>query len=496
MIRDIDVTSGISLSSYEEIPEYQLTLSELRTETTHILPQLKGRTIWMVNSTDKGGGVAEMLPRMVSIFRELGIGMNWVVIDSDKEEFFAFTKRLHNMIHGTGRPGISEAEKSVYEAVNRANADALKGRIAPNDILIVHDPQPMAMGAYLQQELGILTIWRCHIGTDVENDATASVWQFLKAYSGGYTCGVFSAPEYIPPFFAGHSHIIHPAIDPLSHKNRPLTPRRLMGILCNAQIEKAEHPVVTLPFPQPALRLRSDGQFQVANQTDSFGLLYRPIVTQISRWDRLKGFLPLIQGFVRLKQQYRSFNHEPKEIEHRRFEIMKLVLAGPDPTSIQDDPEGKEVLEELKSCYCSLDAKMQESIALLALPMASLKFNALMVNALQRCSTIVFQNSIQEGFGLTVTEAMWKGVAIIGTNCVGIRQQIRDGIDGRLLDDPQNIDQIAHLLYQVLNDAHGRMVFGENARRHAYNEFLVFTQIRRWLRLMAEVSAHAALLKS
>ena len=290
-----------------------------------------------------------MLPKMIQIFRELGLATEWAVIQTQEQPFFHFTKRMHNMIHAAGKenPEISKEEREVYEKVNRENADALKALLKKDDILVVHDPQPMALGSMLKQELGLPTVWRSHIGTDRDNEATQSVWKFLESYAPGYDFGVFSATEYIPSCFTGRSSLIQPAIDPLSHKNRPLTPRRLAGILSNAQMEKSEHPLVSSNYTAPAQRLQADGSFREAYLPESFGFFYRPIVTQISRWDRLKGFRPLIEAFVLLKQGLAK-KKELGATERRRLEIVRLALAGPgSPIPYRMIPKGRKCCASL-----------------------------------------------------------------------------------------------------------------------------------------------------
>ena len=201
-----------------------------------------------------------------------------------------------------------------------------------------------------------------------------------------------------------------------------------------------EHPVVPLAFPETAKRLRGDGTFGPADRDGGIGLLFRPIITQISRWDRLKGFGPLLDAFVTLKS-LRPRCADEFSLRHRhRLGILRLVLAGPDPEAVADDPEGQEVLAELIDAYRALPPSLQDDIALISLPMDSRRDNALMVNALQRCSALIVQNSLREGFGLTVTEGMWKNTGMLGSRACGIRQQIRDGIEGRLIDDPEDSD--------------------------------------------------------
>ncbi len=490
MIQLVDVAAGTTLDEYEAHAALARPVQELRAEARHLAGSLAGRRLWMVNSTPQGGGVAEMLPKLVSLLRELGVATEWAVLGTAEPRFFDLTKRLHNAIHGVGATAFDAADREVYEAVNRENADDLAARLAPGDLLVVHDPQPMAMGSMLAGRLDLQAVWRCHIGLDGENASTRAAWEFLAPYAAAYHCSVFSAPEYISLFPPHRATIIHPAIDPLSSKNRPLSSVRTTGVLANAGLVDGHHPVLTPPFEQQAARLAGDGTFVPAAGAGSIGLLFRPIVTQVSRWDRLKGFLPLLHGFGRMKE-LRGHLAAPGSRHARRLEIVRLVLAGPDPASIQDDPEGREVLAELTGAYRGLAPEVQADIALLSLPMASRRQNALMVNALQRASSVVVQNSLEEGFGLTVTEAMWKSAAILGSSACGIRQQVRDGVDGRLVADPSDAEEVCETLNAMLAAPEERAVWGRNARRRVHDEFLVFTQVSHWLRLLARMAEEA-----
>ena len=486
MIQVVDVETGATLDEYEAHAALSRPVQELRTEARHLVKTLAGRRVWMVSSTPQGGGVAEMMPKLVSLLRELGVDTEWAVIGTEEARFFDLTKRLHNAIHGVGATAFDAADREVYEAVNRANADDLAGRLAADDLLVVHDPQPMAMGAMLAQRLGVASVWRSHIGLDGENAATAAAWDFLAPYADGYGCAVFSAPEYIRLFPPHRATIVHPAIDPLSDKNRPLSSVRVTGVLANAGLVLDHHPVLTPPFARQAERLTADGRFVPARDAEAVGLLFRPMVTQVSRWDRLKGFLPLLHAFALLKAERRRFA-DAGSLHARRLDILRLVLAGPDPASIQDDPEGQEVLAELTAAYRGLDAETRRDVAIISLPMESRRQNALMVNALQRASSVVVQNSLEEGFGLTVTEAMWKSAAILGSSACGIRQQVRDEVDGRLVADPSDFEEVCTTLNAMFSTPGQRATWGRNAQRRVHDEFLVFTQVAHWLRLLARL---------
>jgi trehalose synthase len=368
----------VTLDDYGAVATLALAVQELRALAATVVPALEGRTIWMVNSTAAGGGVAEMLPGIVALLRELGLAVEWVVIGSHEEEFFRFTKQIHNMVHGYGEPTVDDRERDLFERVSRDNAAVLRGMLDPNDILVVHDPQPIAVGALLHEELGIPTIWRCHIGLDRRTPATSAAWTFLRPYATTYDQTVFSSPEYIPDYLSGRATVIHPAIDPLSHKSRELSINKLVGILCNARLLTEHSPVRTPPFEEPAQRLQRDGSWAIATEPEDLGLLFRPIVTQVSRWDRLKGWRSLLQGFVRLKETDMD-RGRLDERGRRTIETARLVLAGPDPGHVADDPEGREVLDELRRDWLALPESLQSDVALLALPMRSPKQNALMV---------------------------------------------------------------------------------------------------------------------
>jgi len=412
------------------------------------------------------------------------VATRWLVMSTPETAFFDLTKRLHNLIHGVGDPGLGDEERRLYAAVSSESATELKQRLRPSDVLAIHDPQPLGMGAILRQELGLPVVFRSHVGLDADTPETRAAWGFLRPYAERCDYAVFSAPEYIPAFLAGRAGLMYPGIDPLSFKNRELSPHKLAGILKSSGLARSPHPIVPEPLSEPVMRLRPDGRFAPLDEETDIGIPFRPIVTQISRWDRLKGWDPLLEAFVHLKQGLHG--RELCDRQRRRLRHLRLVLAGPEPAAVADDPEAQGVLDELVARYRALPHWIQADVALLSLPMASRAQNALMVNALQRCSSVVVQNSRREGFGLTVTEAMWKQCGILASRACGIRQQIRDGVDGRLIDDCEDPHQIAELLDALLDDLPGRQRLGQSAQRRVHDEFLVFTQARRWLEVLAE----------
>lgn len=495
MTRRVDIAGrGRSVADYAAVGNLAPAVHELEALARQVAPGFRGRTIWMVNSTPQGGGVAEMLPGMVSLLRDLEFSVEWVVIEAEDPAFFALTKRLHNLIHGEGDPELSPEDRALYEAVNRENARFLADRMSDGDILVVHDPQPMPLAAILRESLRIRAVWRCHIGLDASTPRTRAAWSFLGAYGGAYDHAVFSAPEYIPAFFSTRASIIHPAIDPLSHKNRELNLHQTLGTLANARLSRVG-PVLTPPFERPARRARPEGDFVPADEPDEIGLPTRPIVTQVSRWDRLKGWIPLLRAFALLKSRVEEGpepSSEEEEIRRRRLELLRLVLAGPELGAVQDDPEAREVLDELLAAYRKLAPGVQRDVALITLPMASLRENHLMVNAIQRASTVVVQNSLREGFGLTIGEAMWKRVPILSNaRACGPRHQVRDHLDGRLVEDPEDVMGLAYALEEMFSDYAARREWARSAQRHVYDRFLVTRQLQEWMHLLTALDGPA-----
>ena len=470
----------LKLGDYAAHAHLRAAVAALRADAEGVAAMLRGRTVWMVNSTAQGGGVAELLPAQVSLLCQLGIDVRWAVLETARLEFFEFTKRLHNLIHASPAPAPTPANRALYEAVNRQEADALAQMVAPTDILVVHDPQPLALGAYLKRERGVYAVWRCHIGVDETTAATRAAWGFLRPYAEPYDITVFSLADYIPDYLRDHALVIHPSIDPLSHKNRELSLHKLVGVMSDADLVEANWPLITPRYQHRGRRLQPDGSLQPATQPDDIGLLARPIVTQVSRWDRLKGFGPLLDAFVLLKTEAQPGVTSARHA--RRLEIARLVLAGADPESIPDDPEGQAVFAELKDQYMRLPAELQRDVAIIALPTESRKQNALMVNALQRASDIVVQNSLREGFGLTVAEAMWKRTPVLGSSVAcGVRLQVRDRTDGRLVADPEDSAELARTLVEMLEKPECLEEYGRNAQYRVHDRFLIFSELREWL---------------
>lgn len=299
-----------------------------------------------------------------------------------------------------------------------------------------------------------------------------------------YDRTVFTLKVYVPSLLSERAAIIPPGLDPLAHKNRELSVQKAAGILIDSALAATMHPPLAPPFPAPALRLQADGSFSPAVFPEDLGLLFRPILTQISRWDRLKGFGPLLDAFVLLKT--RKHVQSRGDLHQRSLDNARLVLAGPEPADVQDDPEASETLANLCQKWRMMPPELQREVAILKLPLTSVKENALMVNALQRCSTIVAQNSIREGFGLTVAEAMWKARPVIGSATAGIEAQLIQKVTGCIVDDPEDTAAVADTIDTMFSDPKRNEVWGRNARDQVKREFLIFNEVRRWLELLPE----------
>lgn len=481
---------------------------------------LSSTRIWNISSTRYGGGVAEMMPHIVSLLREFGLRGHWMILEAGEhaERFFGLTKHIHNNIHGQGEPIKDNADqRELYESINRDNARQFIDRWGPFDkfdVIIMHDPQPAPFVLELKRQFPqAKCIWRCHIGLDIETEQTKAAWSFLEPYITKYDACVFSAHEYIPHCVKDISKIVHPSIAPLTPKNKELSAFDITQVLVQAGII---HPrtlsnhcgAIVTPYEHQAniysSNINTDAAAEASSSKetnggydDDVGFLFLPIVTQVSRWDRLKGWLPLIRAFAALKRHPDRYSSEVPHGDEHTLQIQRnvvcqarLVLAGPDPRFIKDDPEGLQVLQELKDYYATLPAEVRRDIRIIELPMQDSVQNALIVNAIQRASYVVVQNSLQEGFGLTATEAMYKRVCFVGTRqAVGLRTQVRDGIDGLLVpgNPEEDHDAIARVLYRALCNNNLREELAVNGQKRAIDNFLIYTQMEEWCSLIVEL---------
>ncbi len=452
-------------------------IEELSAAAQDLRGRLGGRVVWNVNSTASGGGVAEMLHSLLPYARGLGIDTRWVVIGGIAD-FFRITKRLHNALHGQAGDGsgLGEAEAAVYQHVTDENARGMTRMVRPRDVVILHDPQTAGLAKPLS-ELGAEVIWRCHIGDDTKSAEADRGWAFLAPHLAHARAFVFSRPAYVPPMCdSGRSVIVPPSIDPFSPKNVDMDPRAVRAIL--TKIGLLSGPAddgravflreggATSPIGRRADR---EGDGALPGPED-------PLVVQVSRWDRLKDPVGVLEGFCRL------VNGTSPAGSH-------LVLAGPSVKGVTDDPEGAQVYEEVAARWRALPAGKRARVHLVSLPMDDLEENAAMVNALQRHAAVIVQKSLREGFGLTVTEAMWKSRAVVASAVGGIQDQVEDGVSGLLVKDPSDLDSCAAALRRVLEDPDLGRRLGLGARTRVTRCFLGPRALSQYAELIARLLA-------
>jgi len=402
------MSSGMPIPRLIHIDDYTAVLGEPEVaELRALAAALRGHTIQMVNSTAVGGGVAEILNRLVPILQELGLAIRWDVVTGGND-FYEVTKAFHNALHG-GPYNMPPESFEVFLAYNERNLARLQ---MEGELTVIHDPQPVALVKARRDRSGHW-IWRCHIDLSRPNP---TVWKFLEPWVDRYDGAIFSSPEFsrqlsIPQY------LFYPCIDPLAEKNRELEPEFVRGILERFNIDPA-----------------------------------RPILTQVSRFDRLKDPVGVVRAYRLVK----------------RYFDCQLVLAG---GGASDDPEGNAVLAEVSEA-----AAGDTDIHILDLP----PWSATEINALQRGSTIVIQKSLREGFGLTVTEALWKRKPVVASAVGGIPTQVIHKRTGLLA---HSVEGTAYQIRFLLSNPAIALRLGEQGHEHVREHFLITSNAKRYLTL-------------
>jgi trehalose synthase len=361
--------------------------------------RLKGKVVQQINSTAVGGGVAEILSRLVPLLNQLGVDCHWDLIKGG-DQFFEVTKKFHNAIHGR-KEHLSQKDFDIFVETSEQNIRECK---IYGDVIFIHDPQPIML---IKNKKDNKWLWRCHI--DV-SEPDQRVWMFLLDFIREYDATVFSAPTFSQQLPVPQ-YLIAPSIDPLSDKNKELPPETVAAVL-----EK--------------YHLSAD----------------KPMVTQISRFDRLKDPVGVVEMFKLV----------------RRYNDCQLVLAG---GTAADDPEGLQVLEEVKE-----KAEGVPDVHILLM-----EHNDTDVNALQRAAAVIVQKSIKEGFGLTISEALWKAKPVVASYVGGIPLQIKHRYSGLLC---HSIEGAAFYVKQLLNSPEYAHRLGENGKKHIKDNFLLTRQLR------------------
>jgi len=458
----------------EVLPPEGLAAFEQSMVRAHEL--LGSRTIWNVNSTAFGGGVAEMLRSLIGYVRGARLDGRWAVVEGDAE-FFRLTKRLHNRLHGALGDGgpLGNAERIAYESRCAANAAALVEMLRPDDIVILHDPQTAGMVPALKAATDVPVIWRAHIGLDLPNDTAREAWGFLTPYLVDADAYVFSREAFAwEGLDLGRVSVIPPSIDAFSPKNHAMPFTGVTAVLRAAGLAAGRHQ------PHRAVFERLDGSIGFVErraqmvEEEELGL-DSPLLAQVSRWDALKDPLGVLAAFT---EHVRS-DQEPH-----------LLLAGPDVRAVTDDPEGAAVFAQAEAAWHELPPDVRRRVHLALLPMDDAEENAVIVNALQRRADVVAQKSLAEGFGLTVAEAMWKGRPVVATRVGGIQDQIEDGRTGYLVE-PRDLRAFGERVSELLLDPHAAERMGEAAQARVRDLFLGPRHLGQYVDLFERVIADA-----
>lgn len=435
---------------------------------------LDGRVVWNVNSTASGGGVAEMLTTLLAYTRGAGVDTKWLVLDGNPR-FFRITKRLHNFLHGAPGDGgpLGDAERHEYESVLAGNLDNMRSRVRPGDIWLLHDPQTAGLAEGLRAA-GAHVVWRCHIGRDTPTELTDIGWNFLEPYVREAEATIFSRGAYVPrQLDRRRSRVIPPSLDPFSTKNIELPPADVEATLRHAGLVAGPVEQGSLAFGRrdgSVGTVRAHGNLVVAGEQVPGDAR---VVLQVSRWDRLKDMAGVLTAFATGLPRLPSDAH--------------LVLVGPDVLGVSDDPEGVEVLFECIDLWKALPEQARRRVHLVSLPMDDVGENAHLVNALQRHATVVVQKSLVEGFGLTVTEPMWKERPVVASAVGGIQDQIVDGESGLLLPDPADLSGFVELVARVLDDDALAQRLGAAAGMRVRDQYLGDRHLIQYAELFGEL---------
>ena len=409
--------SGVTGLSKVQLKDYAKVVGRTEIDRIKALAEkVKGKSVTHVNSTAFGGGVAEILHKMVPLMRDIGLNSHWKVIKG-ADEFFNVTKKIHNGLQGMDLE-LTDEDKGVYTRYNKMNSDLLN---LDTDYVVIHDSQPAAMIRFNPERSG-KWIWRCHIDLSQPNPR---ILDFLAPDIQLYNAAIFSMKQYVKETLATKEiSIIPPSIDPLSDKNKPLRESEILSILTRYDIDPD-----------------------------------KKVITQVARFDPWKDPLGVIDVYRHVKERVPN--------------VQLLLIA----SMAHDDPEGWAYYEKTAR-HAGEDYDIHLLTDLIGV-------NDLEVNAFQRATNVALQKSLREGFGLSVTEALWKGVPVVGGNVGGIPLQVIDGTTGFLVD---TVEWAAEKTIYLLRHPEEAKKMGERGREHVLGNFLMTRHLKDYLKLFISLS--------
>jgi trehalose synthase len=381
--------------------------------------KLSGKHILTINSTYQGGGVAEILNSVVPLFDQAGIDFGWRILHGTPD-FFTITKKFHNALQGS-KINLSQRKKDIYYETNKRFSTFTH---IDHDLVVVHDPQPLPLISFYKKTQP--WIFRCHIDISEPN---MEVWDYLKGFIQKYDHFVVSLPEYQKKDLNIPQSVIHPAIDPVTAKNKPVSETKIAKYLAKFGIDRK-----------------------------------KPVISQVSRFDPWKDPIGVVKVF---------------ELIRKKMDC-QLVLLG---QFAADDPEGQKVLQSLQKKVDK--SPFEKDIKLLVVD------NAFLVNCLQRASSVVIQKSLREGFGLTISEALYKGTPVVASKVGGIPLQVIDGVNG-FLHNPQDFKGFSDSVIKLLKDEKLRTAMGQAGKEHVKKNFLITRLMLDWLVLFNKVLSENA----
>jgi trehalose synthase len=401
------------------LTDYVSIVGEKPVEEAQILAEkIKGQSVVHVNSTSHGGGVAEILYRLVPLMQDVGLRASWKIIEGF-QDFFTITKEFHNALQGK-ETQLTDEMKRIYLENAERNARLLE---LDHDFTIIHDQQPLAIIGHYPQHRG-KWIWRCHIDLSQPNQQFLN---FISPFIELYDACIFSMREYVKRTLKiKETAIIPPSIDPLSDKNRPLTHSQIQSVLERYDVDDE-----------------------------------RPIITQVARFDPWKDPLGVIDVYRQVR---------------RKIPKLQLLLVG---SMSRDDPEGW-VYYEKTARHASEDYDIHILTDLIGV-------HDLEVNAFQRASDVVLAKSTREGFGLTVTEALWKEIPVVGGRVGGIPLQVKDGVSGFLVD---SLKEAAERTLFLLKNPKKAQEMGKSGKQHVLKNFLITRHLIDYLQLFNKLAGN------